>query len=345
MGNTFQNEIKRTKLAVGLILISFLSMLILSGSFFALKTPSIINALKNNMKQTGLASEGIMTRDSETDIKLTLDEERIANKNKHFGLLDIEAESVLVWDIKKEEAIFEKNADEARPLASITKMMTAVVALEKVEPLFPIFIEHEFLMQHGNSGLFLHESWPLENLIKISMVTSANDASYAIAATVGAHLTGGSHREGEGFFVSEMNRKADSLGLEKTFFHNSTGLDLNERTSGAYSSARDIVELTLYTLLNHPAILYSTRHSVREDVSLSNLQHSFTNTNPTVSETDGIVASKTGYTDLAGGNLVVVVNVDFNYPVIIVVLGSSLNGRFEDIKQLIEVTRHYLQTS
>ncbi len=336
----------RIKLAIGVIVISLVFLiLLLPLTIFVLQASSSTTAKTEVGDKAEIAHEISEEGPTNTENDLGLTEKDTLHDKKHFDPPEIKAHSAIVWDMSKNEAIFEKNGDTPRPLASITKMMTAVVALEKVGSEFPILIEHEFLMQYGSSGLFLHERWPLENLAKMSMMTSANDASYAIAAAVGAHITGRSYKEGEEFFVAEMNRKADVLGLRRTRFLNSTGLDVNEGTSGAYSSPKDVVELTLYTLSNHPELLYSTRHAVREDTSLNNLHHSFTNTNPTVSDTKGILASKTGYTELAGGNLVIVVNIDLNYPVIIVVMGSSFDGRFEDTKKLIEFTRSYLHSS
>lgn len=220
--------------------------------------------------------------------------------------------------------------------------MTAIVALEKVDPELPVLIERDFLKQYGNSGLFPNEKWFLNDLSKISVLTSANDASYAIAASVGSILTNSTHEEGVDHFISEMNKKAKEIGMEKTYFHNATGLDMEEEDAGAYGSARDMVKMVLYALSDHSDILYATRHKEREMTSLSDLHHNFQNTNPAVSEMNGILASKTGYTDLAGGNLVVVINADLNYPVIIAVMGSTFKGRFEDTKKLITATKDHL---
>lgn len=265
-------------------------------------------------------------------------------KNSHddpFSDIELKASSAMVWDINKDKEIFAKDADRVLPFASITKLMTAIVALEKVDPELPVLIEKDFLKQYGNSGLFPNEKWLLNDLSKISVLTSANDASYAIAASVGSILTNSTHEEGVDHFISEMNKKAKEIGMEKTYFHNATGLDMEE-DAGAYGSARDMVKMVLYALSDHSDILYATRHKEREMTSLSDLHHNFQNTNPAVSEMNGILASKTGYTDLAGGNLVVVINADLNYPVIVAVMGSTFKGRFEDTKKLITATKDHL---
>lgn len=339
MQRSFHDEILKTKVTISIILIviSIVAFFILLTSF-SLKAEGTVS--KNTAEE--LQRETVSTENEESAEKKP-EPKKVPEKDL-FSDIKIQANSAIVWDINKSEVIFERNSSQSLPLASITKLMTVSVALEKVLPSFPISIEPEFLKQYGNSGLYVNEKWNLESLIEVSLITSANDASYAIASVVGSHITGKSYLEGEDFFVSEMNRMAEKLDLSETFFYNSTGLDINSEISGGYSSAQDVVNLTLYTLEKYPGVLFSTRHTTKEKISLSNLQHTLTNTNPAVYDTEGILASKTGYTDLAGGNLMVVVNVDFNYPVIIVVMDSTFEGRFEDVKILIETTKKYLQS-
>lgn len=339
MQRNFQEEIFRTKLAVSIILIAvcvFVLLILLTS--FSLKTKSI--AIKNSLAEV---QEEVASLEDEANEKKDTRSKKIINKDV-FSKINLEATSAMVWDINKKEVIFEKNSNQSMPLASITKLMTALVALEKVYPSFAISIDPEFLNQYGNSGLYINEKWSLDKLIEMSLITSANDASFAIASVVGSQITGKSYQEGESFFISEMNRKAEKMNLSKTFFYNATGLDINNEISGAYSSAKDVVNLTLHLIQNHPGVLLSTRYTTKKSLSLSNLQHTLVNTNPTVFNTEGLLASKTGYTDLAGGNLMVVVNVDFNYPVIIVVMDSTFDGRYEDVKLLIETTKNYLQS-
>ncbi len=340
--NTYQKEILRIKLYLGFFMISAVfSFFILIALFFVAEIPK-----KNIFVREGDSRSGSSVEEAKVSIDENTDgsENRDLRRMEYFDGLNIEADSVVVLDINKDEVIFERNSTKSRPLASITKVMTMVVALENAEPSSPILIDtYSFI--HGSGELLLYDSLTLEDLAKISMITSSNEASYAIASAVGSIMTGLPHEDGERFFVSEMNRKARSLGLGQTFFNNSTGLDVNESTGGGYSSARDVADLMLYALHHHPGTLYYTRHETSEETSLNNFGYRFSNTNPTVSKIDGILASKTGYTRLAGGNLAVVVNADFNYPVIIVVMGSSREGRFEDVGKLLEATKKYLRSS
>lgn len=338
MQKFFQNEFFKSKSTINITVMTvcILIVLIFLISSDLKSKNTVTNNSLNEFQKNNVALE---TKQNEENKSAS--EKKI---NNPFSEINLKAESAIVWDIKKKKIIFEKNSDQSMPLASITKLMTALVALEKVDSSFTLSINPEFLKQYGNSGLHANEKWSLDNLIEMSLITSANDASYAIASVIGSHITGKNYQEGENFFVSEMNRKAEQLNLSRTFFHNSTGLDINSRVSGAYSSAQDVVNLTLHILQNYPGVLFSTRHTTKEDVSLSNINHTLINTNQTVYNTEGLIASKTGYTDLAGGNLMVIVNIDFNYPVIIVVMNSTFNERYEDVELLIETTKNYLQS-
>jgi len=111
---------------------------------------------------------------------------------------------------------------------------------------------------------------------------------------------------------------------------NETGLDVSNYISGGYGSASDVAKLVAYALKTSPDLFEAT------------LNNSPLNTNPYATTTTLLIASKTGLTDLAGGNLAIVFDAGFNHPVISVVLGSSEKGRFIDTQKLIEATFKYL---
>ena len=326
------------------VLFFLLSFLVLfTGIYMILKAQSMENEKVIEEENTEEEIMEIPNREKEEEDEEETTEE-VTKEEQRFETIKLKARSAMVWDMQEERPIYEKNSGESLPLASITKIMTAIVASEKVQSDMEIMIEPYFLEQHGQSGLLINEAWYLKDLIDIIMLTSANDAAYAIAAIVGSEILGGGPEDRVNFFVSEMNKKAGEIGLSQSFFNNPTGLDVNEMSAGAYGSADDIVKLVSYAFLNHPEIFYPTKKDSVEKTSLSGYSHHFTNTNPSVHNMNGLVASKTGYTDLAGGNLAVVVNVDLNYPVIIVVMGSTFEGRFEDALNLIEATHNHLHT-
>ncbi len=261
-----------------------------------------------------------------------------------FENISLEAKSAYVWDVYNQEAVFSKNPDERLPLASVSKIMTALTALDILPGNTVITIEKEFLEEEGDSGLFVDEKWFLKDLMDFSLLVSSNDGVRAIASVVGAFSAGkDSYQEGRKDFVSKMNEKAVSLGLNNTVFYNESGLDLDDKNSGAYGTARDVAMLLEYAVLNYPDLIESTGKNEMTLTSLSSIEHVAKNTNINVYEIPGIMASKTGYTDLAGGNLAVAFDPAIGRPFIAVVLGSGRDGRFDDISELVKRTFEYLE--
>jgi D-alanyl-D-alanine carboxypeptidase (penicillin-binding protein 5/6) len=213
-------------------------------------------------------------------------------KPNPFSNLNLEAKAVYVFDLAKNEPIFDLNKDAQLPLASLTKIMTVVVAKELTRN-------------------------RISHLIDSALMQSSNEAASALASL-------------DNNFISLMNEKAKELDLNQTYFLNETGLDFSKNLAGGYGSASDIVKLIKYSLKNNPHLFEATTIN------------SVNNTNPYATTTTELIASKTGWTDLAGGNLAVVFDAGLDHPIIAVVLGSSKEGRFKDIQKLIESTFKYL---
>ena len=139
-----------------------------------------------------------------------------------------------------------------------------------------------------------------------------------------------------------MNKRARTLGLSKTHFGNETGLDKDTIETGAESTARETALFFADALARFPDIFTATKW---EDLSLSSANGELRdarNTNHEVGKLPLLLASKTGFTDLAGGNLVVAFDADFGYPIIVVVFGSTETARFNDVEQLVWATLRYL---
>lgn len=250
-----------------------------------------------------------------------------------FTTISLEAEAVYVFDIAKGEAIFELNKNAQLPLASIVKVMTLLVSSGEVLPGTIVEINEEAIREVGDDNLLVGERWKFSDLLDFTLVKSSNDGASALAQTVSALSFGGNKES----FINKMNELAKNIGLEQTYFLNETGLDVNKNISGAYGSAEDMAKLFVYVLENNPKILDATQYSTLE-VSSKDARHNIVNSNKLTASVSGILASKTGYTDLAGGNLAVVFDAGFMHPVVAIVLGSSQEGRFEDMKKLIEAT-------
>lgn len=261
---------------------------------------------------------------------------------KDFPKVEILGRSGYVWDVETNTVLFQKNAKEQLPLASITKVMAAIVALDRVPPLTTVEITPESLEIEGNHGLVSGEKWSLRDLIKYSLTISSNNGMNAIASAIGT-FEGGRAVEGDKSlnFVDLMNDYAVKIGLYNTKFFNETGLDLNTNISGSYSSAEDSAKLLYYAVKVQPEVFESTTKPSFESISLSNIKHLAINTNEIIGKINGLIGSKTGFTDLAGGNLVIAFDLDINRPIIVSVLGSTRAGRFEDVYKLVEATRKY----
>ncbi len=261
--------------------------------------------------------------------------------SKVFDGVEIEAKSAYVFDVMKNEVIYKKNEFVQLPLASITKLMTALTAAELIPQNSRITIRKEFLAEEGDSGLIDGENWRLKDLLDFSLTVSSNDGARSMASVIGAiNLNTTDYDLGRKDFISHMNTKAEELGLKQTYFINESGLDSGP-LSGGYGSAIDVSKLMQYMLEKHPELLEATKYQTIEIDSLDKT-HKAQNTNMDVDQIPGLIASKTGYTSMAGGNLVIAFDASIGRPIIVVVLGSSLDGRFTDVSKLVSASQNYI---
>lgn len=201
----------------------------------------------------------------------------------------LQSKSAILMEASTGEVIFEKNADLELPPASISKIMTLLLVMEALDEgkitLDEKIRTSENAMRMGGSQIFLEvgEEMTLQDMLKSIAIASANDACVA----VGEHLFGT-----EEAFVNEMNERAKELGMNHTYFLNSTGLPPEGNEKGNYSTARDI-SIMSRELLKHPEILQWT--SIWMD-SVRNGAFGLTNTNKLVRQYQGCDGLKTGYT-------------------------------------------------
>jgi D-alanyl-D-alanine carboxypeptidase (penicillin-binding protein 5/6) len=278
------------------------------------------------------------------------DSDIVLNTYSPFDIDSIEASSVFIYDVSSGEVVYEKNADEVRPLASITKVMTAFTALDFYDDSSIITIDKRALSSEGDTGLLLNESWKFKNLLNFTMLTSSNDGATALAIkskkndlldSTDPEALAAIASSTEEQFVARMNEKAADLGLSSLRFNNETGLDLSPLVSGAYGSAKDVGLLMSSIIKDHPEILAVTKYDDHYFTSQNGIAHLARNTDTVVNKIPGILASKTGYTDLAGGNLAIAFDIEIGHPIVVVVLGSSYEGRFNDVVALASSTRAF----
>ncbi len=258
-----------------------------------------------------------------------------------FDTLSLGAKAVYVAPLHG-APLYAVNENTKLPLASLTKIMTAVAALDIAPSVFTITIPKKALLEEGDNGLLVGEKWQLSTLIKFMLVVSSNDAAKAISLNMDTLLKEGTEPwHGARSFVDGMNIRAKELGLVNMEFQNESGLDINTTESGSEGSASDFARLFAYGFEKYPEIFSATREEKITVKSLNDVSHTVKNTDTLLALDPDIVASKTGTTDLAGGNLAVIANIQ-GKDYVIVVLGSSISGRFDDVETVLNALRKYL---
>lgn len=247
-------------------------------------------------------------------------------KKNFFSNLNLEAKAYIIYNPETGEIITGKNENQILPLASLSKVMTVLVAEDEAGPEATIKIGE--IPQ--NNSLRKGEKWSLVNLASLTLVSSSNEGAAALAQVT----------TGTSTLVDLMNKKAKDLNLGQMSFLNTTGLDINSTPSNL-GSALSVAKLFSYILKNKSNIFEVTRESAIRETSQDGFSHTAINTNKIVNQIPGLLISKTGYTETAGGNLAIVANVGLRRPLVFVVLGSSQDGRFTDTQKLTLAATNY----
>ena len=237
---------------------------------------------------------------------------------------DIKSQAALVFNAKNDRVIYDKNADKVMPIASITKLMTAMVTLDaRLSPHEKITITNADVdkLKHSSSRLPVGSTYPRQELLRLALMSSENRA----AAALGRTYPGGAKA-----FVSAMNAKAKKLGMNNSRFIDSTGLN-----SGNVATARDLAKMVAASN-NYAAIReFSTtsQHSVSPGNRRGQLQ--YVNSNSLVRNQGwDINVSKTGYLSEAGRCLVMQAKIS-GQPMVIVLLNSwGKNTRIGDANRV-----------
>jgi len=219
---------------------------------------------------------------------------------------EITAPSYLAINLSDNSAVLKKNSDQLYPIASITKLMTAVIALENIDADQTITLTEEILKPLGHSpALFLGLNVSAENLLKASLIQSTNDASEALA-----------HFSRKETFLALMNQKVKELEMTNTVFYDVHGLNPANR-----STAQDLAKLLLYIHKNHPEILNITRDNNFWLPDSTGRLLKFQNVN-NFYPLSTFIGGKTGYLPEAKQILASIFNVNED-PVAIIILYSN----------------------
>lgn len=233
-----------------------------------------------------------------------------------FDVNDKTAKSAIVYDLTTNKTIFERSASTKHPMASLTKIMTAIIALENRKINDRYIVRKEDLVGEDSMGLTNGEVLSFEDLLYGLMLPSGNDAAEVLAANF---PTG---RDG---FIQAMNLKAKSFGLTNTHFDNPSGL---QGDGLQYTTAYDLLVMTRYALENYS--LFAKVVSTPEyHIAATSTHHPFDLYNETnlLTSYAGVKGVKTGYTPEAG--LCLVTYIDYKGHKFIGIILNSENRRGE----------------
>lgn len=242
--------------------------------------------------------------------------------SRGINIPNFSAKAVLVKDLLSGEILYEKNLKERLPIASTTKIMTALVASEYFAQNAPMTVKNGAGVTGATAGLVEGETLSFRSLLYGMLLNSGNDATYSIAENYPGGVLG---------FVTAMNNKVTKLGLQNTKFDNPAGFDSPKH----FSSAEDLALISEDALKNPQLIkVFATKET--EVLSLDKkYRHKLFNLNKLLSSVTGVLGIKTGFTKEAKENLVGLVERG-GHKILTVVLGSD--DRFGETAELIEWT-------
>ena len=261
---------------------------------------------------------------------------RKPSTKRAYGNPEVRSTALLVVNEDDSSILLSKNADVAVPIASITKLMTALVVLDAKQSLdedITVTKDDRSIDRGAASRLAIGTTLSRGDLLHLALMASENRA---------AHALGRNYPGGLGAFLAAMNVKAKSLGMTRAHFADPTGL-----SSENVASPADLSKLVIAASRNPTIRSYST--DPEHVVPVGKYKVSFRNTNNLVRNKDwDIVVSKTGYTEAAGRCLVMKTVVN-DHPVVIVLLNSyGKYTRVADaarIRRWIETGRHLQQAA
>ena len=257
-----------------------------------------------------------------------------------------DAHASLILDVDSGTILHYANGRERRSIASLTKLMTALVVIDTMANLdAPVAITREALAVDGtvvgcpragyciDGRLFVGEQMRVRDLLAAMLMNSTNDAATALAIHVG-----GSQQE----FVARMNARAEELGLRDTRFCTPSGLDIESQENLCYSTAYDIARVATH-LLTYPAYAIVWETMQREEATIADIggtrTHRILNTDELLGRMDGLLGAKTGFTPQAGRSLLLAATDPSGTHKIIAVLMDD-PYRWRDVQEMIAWAFH-----
>ena len=237
-------------------------------------------------------------------------------KNPDISNPNLQVKAAIAKDLESDFNFYSLNPEDRWALASLTKLMASVIALEEIGRDKIAVISKSAVDSEGPAGnLEVDEKYSINDLLKAMLVVSSNDAAAAIAEFYGTKN-----------FITKMQQKADLLGMRQTTFFDPTGIYfLNQ------GSVSDLVKLVKYIHKNHPEIFTATKNQKETILELTKgIQKELVNINNFASRED-FLGGKTGFTDQAEGNLISLFKYK-GHTILLIVLGT--NDRFGQTEML-----------
>lgn len=301
------------------ILLGILTAFLISYQIFKINKLNIYEALQISANRDVVSAPINTIKYEESRVYTTSDIDIIAR----YGIIYDASNNSIIWQKGEQGTLY--------PLASITKVMTAYTAMHDCDA-SSIKINKLFADEGLDLGLADGDNWDKLEAIKYMLTISSNDMANMIADTCG-----GTNR-----FVAQMNHNSKAMGLGIQFY-NPSGLDIVSsdtqegevtQTPGAIGTASDIAKMLAIASEEYPEIYDATTYTHNNFESNERRVSGVANTNESIAIIRGATLSKTGTTDLAGGNLGVVYNEGLNRKIVILVLSSTKSGRFSDVQNL-----------
>lgn len=240
------------------------------------------------------------------------------------------------------DTYFARNIDEERKVASTTKLMTALVAIENGDPSDIINVTDADIVLESSAQLVAGDQLTLDHALYGLLLPSGNDAAMAIARTIGARLAADG---GDPYvaFIDKMNARAKEIGMEHTIFRNPSGLDVEEWDSDQHSTAHDMALLMreCLTMKNQEKEdwLRTIMHTGMYDIKVTNngveRQIHLDTTDELVGSSDRFIGGKTGWTGQAGNCFVGAIEHDGKTFISVVLGEQSREATFNDTRDLL----------
>lgn len=254
---------------------------------------------------------------------IMLEEYRLEKAQTVLAAVPVEAKAFSVYDITAKKKLYGKNDEEPLPLASLAKIMTIIAVLNTHGPDDIVTMSDNALKQNGDYGFKPGEVWKVGDLAKATLIVSANDGAQALAESVPD-------------FLDKITKKARKIGATHATFLNASGLDLDPSHASVFASAEDVNQMAAFAYDDYPGIFGTTVLPEIHVTSVSGFEHVFKNTDVILDKIPNLLFSKTGFTNVAGGNLTIIFKNQSGHEMAVTLLGSGFDSRFADMQKLVD---------